>query len=547
MGEGNMKKINLQFKVEFESEIEEPIPLTAYALDDKDNLVAQAPVSEGQFQLDMDPDIARRARLFLVPSPPDSIKRISASLLERSRAYKPVWNLEKDKRVYQLLPIPKDLVKYWPWGKCRITGNVVRPVTTSDGITRDMPICHARVHICEVDPVWLILKRLPDYVILRLGRQLLIEMNKPIPSLAENPALPDGPDPGPIFRYDTSVINPSPQNIAKMIRLRPQPEPPDRLPRFGKSMNLNAEVTQGRQSSIESIASPVAFETMSLLSSNSATIVREALLANYKLIRPFLCLWPWAWINLTCDEFAVVDTDQHGRFDANLYYLYFGDHPDLYFWVEYCIGGTWTKVYNPPMRCNIYWNYACGSDVTIRITDPRVPWCAGPDTMPGMQLAVMTIGNDISLHQIQDQSAGDKEGLKAATTQGADIPFGGSLEPHVWFGEDLIAHNITHYRWSYRRLGSKGDWTAMDHRVIRHYAEILSNGTLAFVPFPLGPDPLFPGLNLFKMQPKNPPLSAGAISSSWAPMVDARENTASAFFLSHMLEGSRPYGRSRKI
>jgi hypothetical protein len=540
MGGGIVKKLNLRFKVEFEGELEKPIPLTAYVFDDKDKLLAQTSVSEGQFQLDLDPEKARRARLFLVPSIPEGIERVTVSFLERSKAYKPMWNFEGEKRIYELLPIPKDLLKYWPWCKCRISGNVVRPVTTSEGATQDMPVCHARVHICEVDPIWLIIKRLPDDAIFRLGRQLLIEMNKPIPNLAEEhiPHPPE-PDPGTKFQYDLNVMDPSPQNIAKMIRLRPQPEPPDLLPRFDRAMNLKAEPLQDIRSSSsnDSAVSPVSFETMSSLSSTSATIVRETLLANYKLLRHYICLWPWIWHILTCDEFAVVETDQHGRFDANIWYLCFGDHPDIYFWVEYCIGGTWTKVYKPYIRCNTYWNYDCGSNVTIRITDPRVPWCAGPDTMPGMQLAVMSIGNNISLHQIQGQSAGAKEGLTTYTIEGADVPLGGSIEPHVWFGEDLIAHGITHYRWSYRHLGSSSDWTAMDSPVIRHYGEILADGTLTFIPYPLGPDPSFPGQILFKMQPKNPPLGAGAISSSWAPMIDARENTATAFFLSHLLEG----------
>ena len=62
----------------------------------------------------------------------------------------------------------------------------------------------------------------------------------------------------------------------------------------------------------------------------------------------------------------MVYTNHQGRFDTTIYYPCFGDHPDLYFWVEYCIGGTWTTVYAPPIACNTYWNYVCGSSVTIR-------------------------------------------------------------------------------------------------------------------------------------------------------------------------------------
>jgi hypothetical protein len=52
----------------------------------------------------------------------------------------------------------------------------------------------------------------------------------------------------------------------------------------------------------------------------------------------------------------------------------------------------------------------------------------------------------------------------------------------------------------------------------------------------MGPDPDFPAKNLIKIQPQAPP----AGSSGWAPMVDSRENTASSFFMSHLLDGGNP-------
>ena len=143
----------------------------------------------------------------------------------------------------------------------------------------------------------------------------------------------------------------------------------------------------------------------------------------------------------------------------------------------------------------------------------------------------MTIGNKVSLHEIHGAAAGVNQGL---TADGR--PFGGRLEPHVWFGQDdLIAAGITHYRWSYRRMDGIDSWHTMDRQVVRHYAVIASTFpyTLTFIPFVLGPDPAFPTQNLFKIQPKDPPTG----SYGWAPMVDARENTASAFLLSHLLEG----------
>ena len=78
------------------------------------------------------------------------------------------------KNVYELLPIPDFHWKWWLWCMCRVRGRVVRPVTIN-GITYDMPVCHARVHICEVDPFWILVSRLPDDVIWRLRDELIYD------------------------------------------------------------------------------------------------------------------------------------------------------------------------------------------------------------------------------------------------------------------------------------------------------------------------------------------------------------------------------------
>ena len=239
-----------------------------------------------------------------------------------------------------------------------------------------------------------------------------------------------------------------------------------------------------------------------------------------------------------CDEIAVLQTNSQGRFDTTIWYLCGGDQPDLYFWVEYNIGGTWTTVYDPPIACNTYWDYACGTEVTLRLTDPRVAPCGGDVNLAGLQVAILAIGDGVSVHEIQPAAAGAAEGL---TTAGE--PFGGSLEPHVWFGRTaLIAAGITHYRWSYRHLtasdgvtGVSDGWHTLGRQVIRHYAVIdltPPDFKLSFPPYPLGPDPVFPGQDLFQIQPVNPPPGG----DGWAP-IDAHEDSASAFFLTHLLAG----------
>jgi len=278
------------------------------------------------------------------------------------------------------------------------------------------------------------------------------------------------------------------------------------------------------------------------LTSQSLPIVRQALIDNVALILPYICWLDWFWTIIRCDEVAVVETDVNGRFDTNIWYLCFGDHPDLYFWVEYSIGGVWTTVYHPPIRCNTYWNFTCGSEVTLRITDPRVPWCEPVPHVPGNHLAILGIGENVGFQQIEGPLAGAARGLTISgggTSPGS--PFGGVLEPRVYFGEDLIGNGITHYRWSYRKVADSDNtavsdtWHAMDRQVVRHYAYVGPDGALKFKPYFLGPDTdpalTVTGLNLFQIQPEDPPVG------QWTPQVSAHENTASAHFETHLLAG----------
>ena len=521
----------LKFTSGFEGKPETELTVVAYVFDQRGALIASAPVKKNQVQIEIKDDGPRPSRLFFAspsPSVPASRdKSITLDDMERLRAYEPMWSFDPKRSDYELLPIPEIHWKWWLWCSCRVRGTVVRPVVIG-GEHHEMPVCHARVHVCEVDRLYLLIPRLPDDIIRRIRDELLELIELPIPR-------PPEPDPPP-FRFNAAIRDLSARNVAKMQTAAMAPQA--RLLQAGARVMLNPQPLPPKAALTDA---PFALKTG--LASASVNIIRQTLLDNLVLIRPYLCYWPWLWPYFyRCDEVAVIDTDSQGRFDTTIWYLCAGDHPDLYFWVEYSIGGMWTTVYHPPMRCNTYWDYACGSEVTIRVTDPRVPWCGDPNPLPGKQVAVMLIGNGVSMPEIQRASAGVNEGLTLAGE-----PFGGSLEPHVWFGDALIASGITHYRWSYRRLtladgvtASVGGWHAMDKDVVRHYAEVLADSTLSFKPFLLGPDPAFAGQNLFKIRPVSPPLNPGAVSSSWAPEVDARENTASAFFLSHLLDGGNP-------
>ena len=250
------------------------------------------------------------------------------------------------------------------------------------------------------------------------------------------------------------------------------------------------------------------------------------------MLIPWLCLWPHWWWWFRCDEIAVVETDGNGHFERLIVYPCHGDHPDLYFWVEYDLGSGFQTVYHPPVACNTYWNYACGTEVTINLTDPRVPACGGPADLPGKQVVVLSLGRTVSMHEI---------GANGLTSAGE--PFGEKLEPRVDFSvSNLAAAGIRHYRWSYVRLtGPDGLTTTVDpasppiggtpavltREVSRHYRV----GT-TYVPEKMGPLPA-PIANCFKIQPVDPP----AGGEEWK-ILDEREDLASAHFETTKLPGT---------
>jgi hypothetical protein len=514
----------IEFALSFEGKPEKPLTITLYAFDEQGNLITSAPVTNNTAKLALTDDQAKKAKLVLAPTPPKELadRKISFDNIQKRQAYTLTWAFTPNTKQYKLSPIPSINWKFWLWCSCQVRGKVIKKVAIGTS-TQDLPVYLARVHICEVDPVWLILKQLPNPQILKIRDELIKAIGKPIPQ---------PPQPDPILEAD--VLDFSPENVARMKMGMPIRQKTALL----KLATITTRVAPTLAPAMLSLPA----ETKTALSSQSADAVKQTLAANIGLIRPFICGWPWLWpFFLHCDEVAVVLTDKLGQFQTNMWYLCNGDHPDLYFWVEYQIGSAWTTVYHPPMQCSTQWNYPCGTEVTIPISDPRVPWYSDPTPIPGKQVAILSIGHDISMTEIQRASAVANEGL--TTTK---EPFGGSLEPTVWFGDGIADSGITHYRWSYRRL-TKADgalvtdvWHVLDYRVVRHYGEIWADGTLVFKPYLLGPDPVIPGAALFKIPPKTPPANPGAIAASWAPQVDARENTASAFFLSYMLEGGNP-------
>jgi hypothetical protein len=453
----------LVIPISFENKPPQDIPLIAFLFSRSGKLLEKSPVQKETVEFKTYNKNPKELRLFIAPVANKKIEDVTTvNMLEKFRPYEAVINFDP-RGAITVMPIPDYLTKFWHLRMCRIRGKVIKNFTIGN-ISQDRAICNARVHICEVDRIWWWIHKIPDDIILKIP-PIVLEPRWPIPI----------PDPGPWL----SDLNPQP--------LPPGPFPPvdfkNRIAKFNavsqyrttaaasfqqnqfKAAALNVSANESLQQAQASIQSLPEIKNQ-LLSGNVATI-RKTIVDYYHLFHPYLCYIPWIWPYFyRCDEIDVVYTDLHGRFDTNYWYWYDGDEPDIYFWVEYLIDGVWTTVYKPPIACNTYWNYACGSEVTIRVTDTRVRWECN-DVLDGDIIWIKTIGSAASVVHIQQTDLVDvvqgknfnRIGLSDVSVWASGNavgdyrrPFGSTLGFVVQFGSGLPSNGMYYYRWTYRKI-----------------------------------------------------------------------------------------------
>ena len=502
-------------------------PLAAYVFDARGQLAHRAEVRDGTVELPLPPDAIGRARVFIAPVDARiNNQGITAAQLQRLGAYEPV--LQAGGPLIDRIEIPGNIIDIWPFCFCWVHGKVVR-------YSDNRAVCNARVHICEVDriPLWIV--NLADADIFRLRDDLLEVLRKP-PIPRPGP----GPDPGPVMQRAVRSALRFADDAASRVSLNPQPLPPvDRVALNPQPLPPVDRVALNPQPLPPREAIALSPEIHSRLRSTSSLIVRNALVENWKLLLPWFCYWPHWWWLFRCDEVGVVTTDAHGRFETIVLYPCGGDHPDLYFWVQYDFGGGFQTVYHPWIACNTYWDYVCGSEVTIRITDPRVPGCEDEPDLPGLQVVVLSIGRGVAVREVQTSGV---EGLT-----NANEPFGATLEPRVDFSRtELIAQGIPYYRWSYRRLsGPDGVTTTVDassppinvpsvmtRDVYRHYKDGTSFPSDLMGPMPTSGPGAAPVANLFRIRPPLPPTG-----TEWV-VLNENIDLATAYFDTASLPGA---------
>lgn len=482
---------NIRIPVSFETKPEKDIPLVAFLFSRSGKLLERTGVYSDLLEFKTAEVNPRLYRIFIAPAEDKKIENIATlAELERFKPYELVLDFNPDGLIKPVI-IPGDFSLLWLLKSCRVRGRVIKNFTLNS-ISQDRGICHARVHICEVDRIWWWINRIPDHIILRIP-EIVITPEWPMPI----------PEPDPIDPIGPVIANVNPQML--------QPRSLDSLVKTAFGFNAASEVTGRKTSTVASrllarknagtneqtsassqmiaaqsaiFASP---RILNQLNSANATTIRKTIVDNFSIFHPYFCYIPWLWPYFyRCDEVAVVYTDLNGAFDTTFWYWNDGDKPDLYFWVECLIDGEWVTVYKPAKPCNTYWDYACGSSVTIRVTDPRVRWECN-DIIDGDIVWIKTIGNSASVTRIQQTDLN-------TTIQGVNFnhiglsdfqvptglaansklaPFGHNLHFIVQFGSSLPSNGMYYYRWSYRKLRSADLSTDVSAKASLHQGQAL--------------------------------------------------------------------------
>ena len=160
-GTGNMesktsesaKKITLEINVQLQGvkEKEETPKTFVYLFDSRGLMLSSAPIEKDKISITLPSEyMDRTVRVFLGPEVRE-VQQLTISKLSRLNAY--------EKRVHLTVGNTKvntsivDAVwRCWFYCSCVVRGRLVKRLTLPDGTIKELPVCHSRVIICEVDP-----------------------------------------------------------------------------------------------------------------------------------------------------------------------------------------------------------------------------------------------------------------------------------------------------------------------------------------------------------------------------------------------------------
>lgn len=408
---------------------------------------------------------------------PDFAELMRRGALEQHLAYNP-----RQRELQAQFTVFSPIWLCWLRSAVFVQGQLLKQVSIGGSVV-DFPVCNATVEIYEVDPLYIIIPKLPLLVIDRL-RDIIASGRIKEPVLTLPPHGPGPiPEPGP---------GPLPLSVtgAQLRRL-----------------NTTTLAAQSHAPTADSMASLTllseATELRYLAQTGSTLQFQQALIQNPVLIRPLLC---WLYPRfVTMQRVGTALTDSCGHFRTVFFQgCHNHDIPDLYFKATQPIfGPIKATIYAPtPVACHTWWDYVSGTEVKLYTTSPFAHTCApcppvvGPNGV-GRWVAFLAIGG-IPLSQIYGTSKALKDStlpavLAAKRGLTADgRPWGGLLRPRLLFANELEALGVRHYQVSWRR-GFSGNFQPLKDGIqhyYRHDVNTPSGVFPAWTPYTLGPKPV---------------------------------------------------------
>lgn len=515
--------------VDLRGEPTEKITLRVYVFDIHGSSVASARVTaKGEALLSIPAELGGRALKVFVGPEVDEPQTAQPVDLRRLGAYE--RRLRVDLEDLPKLEIPEWAWKLWWPCACRVRGRVITRLALPDGTSLDLPICNARVTICEVDRLPRLIRRLPDLLVWRLKNEWLDLIKPPIP--IPDPVPGPWPPPPPIFDGLPDPAGPELQTAAG-------PAPGGDAP-MAMSSTLRSSMLATR-----------AIDLMRVESAGSTSQLREALIGIADLLLPYLCWWDWLspFYRYRKDCVQTVEVDETGHFSTLLFHDC-SDQPDLYFSVEQLIDGSWETVYAPPIACATHWDYTCGSEVTLLVTDPKAVPCVPPpdvDPPPGVTVWVMpyAVGNTRIWGSPPPPGPGDPIPVAPAGwvrtdgytdyAEGTEAPFGRRIGLRMVSSAVIPYAGLAFFRWSYRKVGTTA-WKPLLEPVIRHFVrELPGVPHPSFPVYPLGPKPG----DVFEFRPHVAPAPEPADppgTQHYWPVGEGLGDIYSGYMTTHLIE-----------
>lgn len=399
----------------------------------------------------------------------------------------------------QVFEVSSDIWRGWLGRFCVINGTLLKR-TVSGGIVLNLPVCNATVDIYEIDPWPRIIANLPELDLDRL-RDVV---DGPWP-LIDWPIPPRPPEPFGRQAFDALGD----------VALNPQPLPPRSLP-AGAAHHMAAAPTGIQRRAINALSLPA---DLVLAARAERPLFERAVLAHINLLRPILC-WLFRF-PVRRTRIATVTTDACGRFRARIWRSIFNfDQPDLYFTARQRIWpGFWVTIHAPtPVMCHTWWNYVCGTEVTLITTHPLAHACppCPPVVAPNNWVLFMAIGNTSvwRIHGANLDTMAGASGHEAARIGLLDgtRPWGGNLRPRLEFDNSLRSDlGVYYYRVSYKRNSEpESSWRPSFEAVHRHYTREVA-GDLILEQYALGPKTVGTTSYLYEIPPALPPVGQWSI------------------------------------